>query len=263
MKLKTNHVKQRLKEGGVVFGTMLRILKSPDAISLCASEDWDYVILDTEHNDYDHETLSNFSLIAKYEKLALLVRVPDKLYHQMARVLDLGVEGLVLPQVKKAEEAEHIIRSTKYGPIGQRGVSKPTNVTLFRNYGNLDYYEWANRENLTVIQIESMEGVRNIDDIVSVDGIDAIMIGPADLTMDMGIPGQFNHPKVSEAYHIIMESCNNHGVAPGIHLQNLEDVRKWINAGMRFVTYSYDANFFKEALHESLIKLRSMVNGRG
>ena len=93
MSLKISTVKKRLKEGQVCFGTMLRILKSPQAVALCASEGWDYIILDTEHNDYDYETLGNFSLMAKYEELGLFVRVPDKLYHQMAQMLDIGAEG--------------------------------------------------------------------------------------------------------------------------------------------------------------------------
>jgi len=92
MSLKISNVKKRLKEGQVCFGTMLRILKSPQAVALCASEGWDYIILDTEHNDYDYETLGNFSLMAKYESLGLFVRVPDKLYHQMAQMLDIGAE---------------------------------------------------------------------------------------------------------------------------------------------------------------------------
>src|SRR5687768_16937002 len=104
---------------------MLRVLHTPQAIPLCASAGWDYIILDTEHNDYDTETLASMSLIAKYEEIALLARVPDKLYHQMAKSLDLGLEGLILPRVDTEEEAQHVIRSCKYHPLGIRGASVP------------------------------------------------------------------------------------------------------------------------------------------
>lgn len=258
MKLKSNRVKRILREGGTCFGTMLRILKTPQAIALCASQDWDYIILDTEHNDYNIQSLADFSLVAKYEKIGFFVRVPDKLYYQMAQMLDVGAEGLVLPQVKTKRETEEIIKSTKYSPWGKRGVSISETVTRFRNYDLLEYTKWANEEIMTIIQIESEEGVNNAKEIVSTKGVNAVMIGPADLTQDMGIPGQISHPKVEEAFREIILQCNEHGVAPGIHLSNFEDVKKWHNEGMRFITYSYDINFFKEASKEALIKLRNL-----
>ena len=260
MNLKINNVKRRLKEGQVCFGTMLRILKSPQAIALCASEGWDYIVLDTEHNDYDYETLGNFSLVAKYEDIGLFVRVPDKLYHQMAQMLDIGAEGLVLPQVKTQEETQHIIQSTKYAPMGTRGISISTTVTLFRDYKIEEYTEWANREIMTIVQIESEEGINNAEKIISTKGVDTIMIGPADLSHDMGISGQINHPRIEEAFREVITQCNKYGVAPGIHLNNMEDVNKWVNEGMRFITYSYDSKFFKDAFREALLELRTIAD---
>lgn len=257
MNLKISNVKRRLKNGEVCFGTMLRILKSSQAVAMCASEGWDYIILDTEHNDYDYETLADFSLAAKYEEMSLFVRVPDKLYHQMAQMLDIGAEGLVLPQVKTKEEADRIIRSTKYAPMGKRGVSMSTTHTLFRDYTIEEYTEWSNRELMTIVQIESEEGVNNLEQILSIKGIDAIMIGPADMTDDMGIPGQIHHPRVEAAFREIINQCNKYGVAPGVHLNNIDDVKKWVAEGMRFVTYSYDTKFFKDASKEALHNLRN------
>lgn len=259
MKLKSNHVKKILKEGGVCFGTMLRILKSPQAVSLCAAQGWDYIILDTEHNDYNVETLANCSLVAKYEEMTFLVRVPDKKYHLMAQILDIGSEGLVLPQVKNEEETDLIIESTKYAPMGKRGVSISETVTRFRNHSHMEYMEWANEELLTVIQIESIEGVNNIEKIVAKKGIDAIMIGPADLSQDMGIPGQLEHPDLENAFRKIINVCNQYNVAPGIHLADMRLVKKWIAEGMRFVTYSYDIKFFKESSQDALKSLRSNI----
>lgn len=104
MKLKPNHVKGTLKQEGTCFGTMLSILKSPLSISMCAAAGWDYVILDTEHNDFNIQSLANCSLVAKYEKLTLLVRLPAIQNHQMVQTLDTGAEGLVLPQVKTVKK---------------------------------------------------------------------------------------------------------------------------------------------------------------
>lgn len=259
MNLKISQVKKKLKEGGVCFGTMLRILKSPQAVAMCAAQGWDFIILDTEHNDYDLETLGMFSLVAKYEKIGLFVRVPDKLYHQMAQLLDVGAEGLVLPQVKTQEETVHIIRSTKYAPVGQRGVSVSNAVTLYRDYDPLEYFEWANDQLMNIVQIESKEGVDNVEGIVSTTGVDAVMIGPADLSQDMGIPGQIHHNNMTKAYQKVIDCCNDNGVAPGIHLQSIEDISKWIDRGMRFITYSYDIELFKKSSSDALKKLRKLT----
>ena len=258
MKLKSSKVKKKLREGGICFGTMLRILRSPQAVALCASQDWDYVILDTEHNDYDLETISSFCLASKYEEMDLYVRVPDKLYHQMAQMLDVGAEGLVLPQVRTEEEAIRIMNATKYSPIGKRGVSISETVTLFRDCGQAEYTKWANEEIMTIIQIESEEGVNNVDKILSNGQVDAIMVGPADLSQDMGIPGELEHPRLAEAFKEIINQCNKHGVAPGIHFSKMEYVEKWVKEGMRFVTYSYDSKFIKDAYKESVSTLRAI-----
>jgi len=260
MNLKINSVKKRLKEGQVCFGTMLRILKSPHAVALCASEGWDYIVLDTEHNDYDYETLGNFSLVAKYENIELFVRVPDKLYHQMAQMLDIGAGGLVLPQVKTREETQHIIQSVKYAPLGTRGVSVSTTATLFREYKIEEYTEWANRELMTIVQIESEEGINNAEKIISTKGVDAIMIGPADLSHDMGISGQLHHPRMQEAFREVITQCNRYGVAPGLHLNNMEDVNRWVKEGMRFITYGYDSKFFKDAFKQAMLELRAIAD---
>jgi 2-keto-3-deoxy-L-rhamnonate aldolase RhmA len=258
MNLKSNRVKKILKNGGTCFGTMLRILRSPHALTLCASEGWDYVIMDTEHNDYDLETISNFALAARYEEIGLFVRVPDKLYFQMAQMLDIGAEGLVLPQVKSPEEAGRIISATKYSPEGSRGVSISQTATLFRDSGQEEYTRLMNQETMIIVQIESEEGVNNVEKIVSTKGVDAVMIGPADLSQDLGIPGQINHPRAVEAYREIIARCNAHGVAPGIHLAEMTDVRKWAAEGMRFITYSYDIKLLKEAMRGSLAELRNL-----
>jgi len=176
----------------------------------------------------------------------------------MAQMLDLGAEGLVLPQVRTKKEADKIIRSTKYSPWGKRGVSISEVVTRYRGYGQAAYTQWANEENMNILQIESEEGLENAEEIISTKGVDAIMIGPADLSQDMGIPGQLSHPRIEEAYRSVIQICNKYGVAPGIHLANMDLVKKWIKEGMRFVTYGYDSKFFKDGSTQALNELKSL-----
>ncbi|HEY2932286.1 MAG TPA: aldolase/citrate lyase family protein [Acidobacteriota bacterium] len=257
--LKTNKAKQTLKDGGVCFGTMLRLLHSPHAIPLCASAGWDFIIIDTEHGDFDSETLAGMCVAAKYEELALLARVPDKLYHQLAKPLDLGLEGLVIPRVEESAEVQHILQSTKYHPMGARGASVSTTATLFRDHDAVSYMEWANRETLIVVQVESQRAVENVDKIVSVSGVDAVLIGPFDLSQSMGIPGQTSHPRMADAFRRVIEACKRHHVAPGIHLSSIESAAQWVKAGMRFVTYSYDAKFLLDSSQEAVKQLRDIA----
>lgn len=257
--MKRNQVKHVLREGGTCFGTMLRLVKAPEVISLCAAAGWDYVVLDTEHRDCDPETFKSLALTAKYEELSFLVRVPDKLYHQMANALDLGAEGLVLPRVDTEEEVQHIIRSTKYFPLGQRGASISNISTLFRDCSAEQFLEWSNEETLIVIQIETEDAVNRVDSIVSVGGVDAVMIGPFDLSQSLGVPGKIRDPRVQEAFQVVIDSCNRHGVAPGVHLTDLEDVRKWASRGMRFITFQYDSKYLLSAFRQTVARLKELV----
>ena len=255
--LKPNRVKRILKEGGVCYGTMFRLLNSPHAISLGAAAGWDYVILDAEHGDYNSSQIANLSLVAKYEEITILLRVPDKEYHLMARPLDLGIEGLVLPRVDTPQQVDEIIRSTKYAPEGERGASISPVASRYRDVSASEYLEWANRELLNVIQVESEQALSNLEKLVSRPGIDATMIGPFDLSQDMGIPAELSHPRMEEAFRSVIKICTAHGVAPGIHLQRVEDARRWVQEGMRFMTVSHDIQLFRIISADLLRQLRA------
>jgi 2-keto-3-deoxy-L-rhamnonate aldolase RhmA len=259
LELKKNRVKQLLQDGGTCFGTMLRMVNAPEVIPLCAMCGWDYVILDTEHYAFNRETLSRLSVVCRYEPLTLLVRVPDKHYHQMASTLDLGVEGLILPRVESQQETESILQSTRYFPLGSKGASVSTTATAFQSYSYPDYMNWHNQNLLIVVQIESQEGVDRVDEIVSPEGVDAVMIGPADLSQSLGIPGEFSHPRMEATCQKIIDVCRRHGVAPGIHFADPNLVRKWVARGMRFVTYQYDSMFLQTAFEGALRDLRTTM----
>lgn len=188
------------------------------------------------------------------------MRVPGRLYHLMAQTLDIGAEGLVIPQVKTEEESRLIKDSMKYAPEGQRGVSISATATVYRDYGIEEYAKWANEELMTIIQIESEEGLNNIEKILAVGGVDAIMMGPADLSQDMGIPGELSHPRMEEAYREVIRACQKYGVAPGAHFADMNLVRKWAGEGMRFLTYSYDTKFFKDVSEQALGELRGILD---
>jgi len=120
--------------------------------------------------------------------------------------------------------------------------------------------EWANAETLIVIQIETKRAVDNLEELVSVEGVDATWIGPFDLSQTLGIPGQFRHPQMAECYERVIEVCDKYGVAPGIHFHELEPMVEWIGRGMRLVTFKTDVNFLMTAAREATSALRSCLN---
>jgi len=256
--LKENLTKKKLQRGEVVYGTMVRMVRSSEVVPVLASAGWEFIIVDTEHCAFNSETVSDLSLVASYETMALLVRVPDKHYHHLAQTLDFGPNGLVIPRVETVEQASVIVESTKYFPLGQRGASKTSIGARFPECGTMEYLEWANRETLIVVQIESELGVENANEILSFEGIDAVMIGPFDLSQSMGIPGKMDDPALKEACRRVIEACQSNGVAPGIHLQSYEAVGQWVREGMRFITFQYDMSLLRNSSQEALAHLRTI-----
>jgi 4-hydroxy-2-oxoheptanedioate aldolase len=237
---------------------MIRMIRSTEVIPVLATAGWDYIVIDTEHCAYGVETLQRLCQAASYEDMIAMVRVPDKLYHQLAQTLDFGAGGLVIPRVETRQEAERIVQSTKYFPSGQRGASKTSIAARFPECSTMSYLEWANRETLIVIQIESESGVENADELLSVEGIDAVMIGPFDLSQSLGIPGDMQNPRLQDACRSVIAACQRHGVAPGIHLQSYDAVARWVDEGMRFVTFQYDMSLLRERSKEVLSHLRKI-----
>lgn len=256
--LKENLTKKRLQDGEVVFGTMVRMIRSPEVVPVLSTAGWDYIVVDTEHCAFNAETLKELAIVASYEPLTLLVRIPDKHYFQLAQTLDFGANGLVIPRVETKEQASVIVDSTKYFPLGQRGASTTSIGARFPECSTMEYLEWANREILIVVQIESQLGVENADEILAHEGIDAVMIGPFDLSQSMGIPGQMDNPRLKDAFRRITEACQRNGVAPGIHLQSYEAVQRWVGEGMRFITYQYDMSLLRNSSKEALNRLREI-----
>jgi 2-keto-3-deoxy-L-rhamnonate aldolase RhmA len=254
--MKINSTRKRLKNGETCIGTMIREIRSPQVMQLLAASGWDFAIADTEHGPLDMQTLADFASVAHREEITLIARVPDNLYHLMARPLDVGVEGLLCPRVDTREEAEQIVMSVKYAPLGDRGVSVSGIATGYRATGTKAYLDHANANTLIAIQIESALSLESVDEILSVAGIDAVFIGPEDLSQSMGIPGELSHARMLAAYQHVIDAANRHGVAPGMHFRDLGMMKEWMRKGMRFVAYKTDFRLLQEISQNALKVLR-------
>jgi len=234
-RLVTNRVKDLFKQGKPTLGTWLSL---PTCLSAEAMGyvGFDWFVIDTEHGAHNIETVENLVRTVELSGAVPMARIGwnDLVYAKW--MLDRGVMGLVIPLVNTKEEAEKAVRACKYPPEGLRGVAGGR-ITKFGHDGG-QYMKTANDNTLVVVQIETAEAVKNVDEIFSVEGVDAGFVGPADLSISMGIFGQLDHPRFKEAIEKVLAAGKKHGVAVGMHTQTPQDAAMRIGQGMQFVALS-------------------------
>jgi 2-keto-3-deoxy-L-rhamnonate aldolase RhmA len=259
MELKENRVKKALKAGQVCIGSMVSSFRSPQIAQIFAVSGWDYLIMDTEHSFFDYGSLADIFSLARTEEIVPLVRVTVATYPYLARALDVGAMGVICPHVETPEEIRLILDGCLYAPLGQRGLSLSNIHLAHRRATQKEYVEWANANTLMVIQPETKKAIENIEKLVSIPGVNAVMIGPHDLSLSLGIVGQLKHPQMAEAYERIIAACQKFGVAPGIHLTEFDQAQEWLAKGMRFFTFQNDIRMLVDAGKSSTAQLRQFI----
>jgi 2-keto-3-deoxy-L-rhamnonate aldolase RhmA len=240
--MRPNQVKRRLKAGEVVVGIMISEVHSPNIAMMMAEAGFDFIVVDSEHSSIDLEAVGNIVLAGRGTNCTVIVRPPAKERILMSRPLDAGAEGLLVPLIDTREEAEAVIAATKYYPLGRRGLATRRAFSNYTTRPATDIIAEANAETLIAVQVETGRAVENVEEIVSVPGVDVAFVGPNDLSQSLGLPGQYSHPEVEAAIHRVIAACQSAGVAPGIYAGSVDFARRWINAGMRFVIYLSDVN---------------------
>jgi 2-keto-3-deoxy-L-rhamnonate aldolase RhmA len=209
-----------------------------------------------EHGNYNMETVADLIRGAKSAGMATIIRVPRLETFFISRVLDAGAEGIMVPMTSTKEQAEEIVRYSKYTPLGQRGFGNQTGQTDYRPLKTLDFMKEANEHTLIVAQIETREAIENVDSILSVEGIDVGLIGPNDLSISLGIPDQMGSEILTKAIDKVVEMAKKKGKATGIHIGNIEAIKKWRAKGMTVLAYSTDIGFMYNASKSSLEELK-------
>jgi 2-dehydro-3-deoxyglucarate aldolase len=203
---------------------------------------YDFLTIDAEHSPVDFEKAYQLmqAIRSGSPTCKAYVRMPGNLYADTKRYLDAGADGVICPMVNTAVDAKALVNAVKYPPVGERGVG----FCRANDYGlNLQVsVENANQSTFVCVQIEHIDAIRNLEEILSIPGIDAAMIGPYDLSASMGITGQFDHPEMLLAINRMLEVCTKHNVMPGIHQvqPDPEMVKMRISQGYRFIAYSVD-----------------------
>jgi len=260
--MRKNAVKRKLKNGQFVFGTMIKETLNPGIVDVLEIAGFDYFIIDMEHARYGMKTIAGILQYARRSDLTGVVRVPRLDYAYVAKALDMGAEGIWVPHVDTADEAGQLVDFGKYPPRGSRGAAVP--IFRQKEYQQAEsaaaYYQGCNDEVLLIAQIESARAVDNVAQIAGVDGIDVCMLGPSDLSLDMGYPGQKSNPEVKDAIQQVVDACKKANIASGTHIGSLEELLYWMNQGMRMITYTYETQLIINSGKEALKTLKKGIH---
>jgi 2-dehydro-3-deoxyglucarate aldolase/4-hydroxy-2-oxoheptanedioate aldolase len=257
--MRSNPIKQQLRSGGVSLGTMVFEFASTGIARLAAEATAEFILYDMEHSGWTLETIRTLLATARAAPLVPMVRVPAAEYHFLARVLDMGAMGVMVPMVESAEQAQRIADSCRYPPVGRRGAAFTVAHDDYTGGDILDKMRVANAEVLLIAQIETARGLERVEEIAAVEGIDVLWIGHFDLTNFLGIPGQFDHPKFRDAIQRVIAACRQHNKSGGFLVSSPEAARLRLEQGFRCLAYGGDLWMYQQTLSAGLQAVRQLT----
>lgn len=256
-----NKTKAKLKRGEIVIGHFILEFATPGIGQMIANAGYDYIIFDMEHSSFTQENIRQAILSSKAAGITPIVRVQDTEYFLMSRPLDAGAQGLMIPRVETRDQVLKIMESTKYPPSGIRGTAFGIAHDDYKG-GDIGLgIKRANEEILIIVQTETAKSVDNVDQILSVEGVDVAWIGQSDMTVSLGIPGQYDHPKFLKALDKILNACAKYNVAPGYIPITVKEAIAMIEKGFRCIAYSADVFLYSYALKEGMRQIKEYLDG--
>ena len=244
----TNPFKAAIKNGETVIGCWLS-LGDPLATEIAGTAGFDWLLIDGEHTPYDISKMRMQLMALESSDSHAAVRVPVGETWIIKQVLDAGAQTVLVPMVETAEQAQQLVHDVRYPPTGGRGVGY-SGARCSRFGAITDYGPTADEQVCLLIQVENRAGIANLDDILAVDGIDGVFIGPADLSADMGYMGQLTHPEVQATIKGAITRIEAAGKAPGILATTPEFTQDALDWGARFVATGLDLLILAKSLRE-------------
>ncbi len=253
-----NRTRRALAEGRAVLGTMVAEIRQPAIMQLLVNGGFDFAIIDNEHGPFNIETIADLSRTAVALGITPIVRVPDIAYPYIAQALDAGAQGIMAPRIYTAAQTKQVVDTVKYPPVGQRGSAMSRGQTTFRGGNVIEMMEEANQESLVIIQVETAAALESIDEIVSVPGVDVAFIGPNDLSIALGVPGQTTSSVLVDAIERVMDACVRHGVTAAIQMNDMKLALHWAEQGFRMMSYSAETGLLISAALTATASLRAV-----
>ena len=252
------YLKEKLKTGRCVVGAMLNLIYNPDVIRIYAESGLDYCVVDCEHAAYTFREVNGFLSVAKGIGFPVLVRIPQVDRSYVQRMLEVGAEGFMIPGAKTPEMMAETVRLSKFPPDGERGIGGG----IVQDFKSVDEVLWSKEQNENVFimaQIEHKSAVENIDAILGVKGVDAVIFGPRDLSNDLGILGQTNHPDILACFESVLASAGRNNVTKGFFVAGDAGGMQWgIDRGARMLLWSNDVSALQKHLSAGVKTIRSL-----
>lgn len=254
-----SEIKKALMDGKRVYGTCV-ISPATRWLDLMPGTGVDFVFIDTEHIPIGRETLSWMCRAYTGIGISPIVRVPSTDPIEASKAIDAGAVGVIAPYVETAKQAMDLVGAVKYRPLKHKRLQAILNGEEAISPELESYLEKSNSGRLVIVNIESQAAIDTLDEILAVEGIDSVLIGPHDLSSSLGVPEQYDHPKFLEAVKTVFRKARAKGVGAGYHSWLEVDTHAdWIGAGANFIVYSTDVYLFARTLKKELAELKAAV----
>jgi len=253
-----NLTKEKLARGETVLGFFSK-MSDASLVEQAALAGFDFIIIDMEHGPASFETAQELIRAAELRGMTPIIRTSDADHVSLLRSLDIGAHGVQAPQVSSHKVAAEVVCGAKFAPLGDRGVCRYTRAAEYTNIEKSEHFERSNIETMVIVHIEGIEGINNLDQILAVEGIDVIFLGPYDLSQSCGVPGQTSHPVVVEKMQYAVKKASAMGVLVGTFVESPEMARFWCKAGVRYIAYSVDVGIYFNACRQIVEKVREII----
>jgi 4-hydroxy-2-oxoheptanedioate aldolase len=244
-----NNVKEKLARDEVVASMTVRLVRGIEIARIARTAGFDSLYVDLEHSSFSLETCGQICMAALEAGIAPFVRVPANTPDYVTRVLEGGALGVIAPHIRSAAEAKDVVKAAKFPPLGERSNASGLPHLHFRSFPVAEAFPALNDATMVIVQFESAAALDKTEEIVAVDGVDMVLVGLNDLLVDWGIPGEYDHPRVREAYAGIIAACRRHGKHCGVGgLATRPDlVAEFVRMGARYVSTGTDVAFLLAA----------------
>ena len=259
--MRSNRTKQSLAAGRVAVGIAHVLVPTTEFSKMMGAANLDWVFLDSEHGPFSTEALHELIRAYRMAGVTAVVRVCDFQYDLVSRALDSGAEGIIFPRCEDPDQLAHAVRGAKFPPEGHRGFGLGPPQLDYRQASFDEITAHCNRETLLIAQIESTRALARLPELAAVEGLDSLMVGPADLSVSLGVGGDWEHPKLVEAIDRVIAACGEHGLWPAIQVRDGDLAQFWIGRGMKLIGCSTEAALLWGALSSLAQRLRAIASG--
>ena len=241
-------LKRRLRNGDVLVGGMVAEHLRPSLVKLYVQAGFDFMYIEYEHGFFEMTTFADSVLCARDNNLPVIAKTPQLERAEVAKLLECGVVGIQLPRTETRAEVEMLRSYLKFPPAGTRAVAPGYGNSSYRQPA--DWKTWMteqDQETTLVVHIETRRAYENAAEIISTPGVDMVYVGPGDFSIEMGHPGEYDHPEVADPMGEILQICKKHGVYFGTTASNASAAQEWVGRGAQFFETADELTFIHEA----------------